>query len=86
MRASWPHKCIGDRNRAVFGETCLKPGEFISPKLQLSRRWLQVAEFEFRGKGLRLETQGSMKYLRPEWEQAVGLARRAHTRYRGASK
>lgn len=65
----------------------MRPGGFISPKLQLSRRWLQLAGFEFRGNRLGLEVWDSMKCLRPEWEQeAVGLARRAHVRYRRASK
>lgn len=35
----------------------------------------------FRGKGLDLEAWGSVKCLKPEWEQAVVLARRAHVRY-----
>lgn len=37
VRASQPQ---GDRNRAVLGEC----GRFISPNLQLSRRWLQLQD------------------------------------------
>lgn len=86
QRTAQPHKCIGDRNRAVFGEPCLRLGGFISPKFQQSRRWLQLTGSEFRGKGLGLEACGSVKCLRPEWEQAVGLPRAARVRYRRASK
>lgn len=47
VRASQPQGCVGDRNRAVLGEC----GGFISPELQLSRRWLQLQDMSSEMKG-----------------------------------
>lgn len=78
VRASQPQGCAGDRNRVVLGEC----GGFISPKLQLSRRWLQL-------QNMNSEIKGAVWDLCEVSEARVRsrhLGLQEHVRYRRVSK